>query len=615
MTTSRLELRQLAHFVSACQNSTISEAARELGIASSALSIGLRTLEDELQMKLFLRKAGYLTPLPAALWLFQQAMELLHAESHLRAVSGRDADGAAHLQIDLDLSFAIGRFTKAVSRAVSSINASLPGTIVEFRFLENSPPAMDTNSAAPEKPGDRTYIRIGYCPVSETANLSALAPFYDDPWYSVGLAEGAARPGDASAPLIVLEMRPALIEAVTAYAERQGMGDRLILLAAQPADLARLLSEFPHARFLMPRSMIADRLGLVRVNLERLDPPLVSVIGACTQGPQTDIAGQFLAALHESLDAREMNAVFDPALTARQIRYFNLVHRCGGISAAARVANVTQPSVSSQIQKMEAALGTPLFQRQHKGAISTGTSHRLLPFTMALEERLNRIIAASRDIAAHTQSTISIGMLPSSGHDSAITDKLAQALTSARAAHPDYRMRIVEGTSAFLHDRVKAGELNLAIVGTVQGQMARVFLGRSERLSVIANPALDLGGHHEILLADACKLPMVLGQRHLSIHQAFVEAAALQHIKVQPVMEVGSLPLAIALVRKAPICTILPISSVQQDVAQGRLIAAAIVEDVISGNLSVIFSAERTLSEAEREIIQSLIAAFGKPAD
>jgi DNA-binding transcriptional LysR family regulator len=91
-------------------------------------------------------------------------------------------------------------------------------------------------------------------------------------------------------------------------------------------------------------------------------------------------------------------------------------------------------------------------------------------------------------------------------------------------------------------------------------------------------------------------------------------AASARHLRVEPIMDVGSLPLAIAMVRRLPVCTVLPVSSVQQDIGSGRLTAASITEDVIAGNLSVIFSGERTLSEAERTMIQSLVAVFGQQA-
>lgn len=103
-----------------------------------------------------------------------------------------------------------------------------------------------------------------------------------------------------------------------------------------------------------------------------------------------------------------------------------------------------------------------------------------------------------------------------------MTDKVAQALTATRLGHPEYRLRIIEGSNAVLHDQVRAGELNLAIVGAVQTQMTRIHLGPSERLSVVANPALDLAGRTEIPLAEVCGFPLVLGIKHLSIHQAFM---------------------------------------------------------------------------------------------
>ncbi|MDT8340702.1 MAG: LysR family transcriptional regulator [Longimicrobiales bacterium] len=50
-------------------------------------------------------------------------------------------------------------------------------------------------------------------------------------------------------------------------------------------------------------------------------------------------------------------------LNYRHLLYFRTVAREGGFTAAARVLRVSQPSVSVQIQKLERALGHPLFVR------------------------------------------------------------------------------------------------------------------------------------------------------------------------------------------------------------------------------------------------------------
>ncbi|MGO7954854.1 LysR family transcriptional regulator, partial [Rhizobium ruizarguesonis] len=64
---------------------------RQQGIfLARLLTSSLRTLENELQLKLFIRKSGHLSPLPAALWLFQQATAILHRERFVRRMRNGD---------------------------------------------------------------------------------------------------------------------------------------------------------------------------------------------------------------------------------------------------------------------------------------------------------------------------------------------------------------------------------------------------------------------------------------------------------------------------------------------------------------------------------------------
>ncbi len=608
MVAHRIELRQLAQFVAACQNPTISETARALDVTPSALSTGLRALESELQLSLFARKGGHLAPLPAGFWLFHRAMEVLQAEAKLAGATDLDPGERRPILVRLDLSFTLGRITRALHGALAAMAREDP--FAEFRpvFLDR----MDGPGGDPaDDPRDAdTVIDIGYGGVADSP-ADASGPdgwtLLDDLWVSVGAADRDA--SDPSRALVVLDLRTTLIDTILDHAATHGFAGTLRRQDGHPADLADLVAQAPHARFLLPGSMVADRLGVVRLHQALLDPPLASRIVARVRGPDAAVAGRFLDLLGEALRREQANAVFVPRLTARQIHYFNLIQRSGGVSSAARHARVTQPSMSSQIMKMETALGRTLFDRRRDGAKATAAGRRILPLTVLLEDRLDAIVRSARDIAAHTQAT-----LPSSGHDSAMTARIAEALTQVRLAHPEWRLHVVEASNAALHESVRAGQLNLAVVGAPRPPLARIALGRSERLSLIANPALGLAERPEITLAEVCALPLVLGPRELSIHQLFLEAARSRRLPVAPVMEVGSLPLAIAMVRRAPICTVLPVSSVQQDVGDGRLTATAIAEDVVTGKLSVIFSAERSLSAAERAIVTALVAAFGKPA-
>ncbi|WP_445679767.1 LysR family transcriptional regulator [Radicibacter daui] len=610
-----IELRLLSKFVLACQDPSLSRTARQLGIAPSALSTALHGLEERVQMKLFMRSGRYLGLLPSAFWLYRNACALLHLEDYALRAAALPPGQVEKLQVRVNLTFAIGRLSKAISRAIQQMGALHPEVMVACRFLGagGQAGAGFSGEGLDHIPPERSAsIEIGCFSPEEARRGGGVTPLYDDPWIVVRSADVDQRMSAGTDVLALMKMAPPLMRAAIDYADKNGLGPQLKLIEEEPAELGRLLADFPHMRFLLPASMVANRLGLSRIHREDMAPPLSSMVGMRISGELAEKARLFADLLGRNIAGGDENIVFAPQLSARQLHYFNLSHRCGGISAAARVANIAQSSVSAQIHAMEEVLGAPLFERRSNGVVLSPAGVGLLPLTLEMERRQNLILRQSRDIAAHTQDKVAIGTLPSSGHDSALTEKVAEAMTAISQQHPLLNLQISEGSNGLLHERVRSGDLNLAIVGVVQPQFARVLLGPSEPLSVVANPALDFGGRQMVNMADVSELPLVLGSRHLSIHQSFIAAANARHVHIQPAVEVGSLALAIAMVRRARLCTVLPASSVRQDLEAGRLIAVQINPEEISGTLSVIFSAERELSYAERAIINILTQVFGQ---
>jgi DNA-binding transcriptional LysR family regulator len=98
------------------------------------------------------------------------------------------------------------------------------------------------------------------------------------------------------------------------------------------------------------------------------------------------------------------------------------------------------------------------------------------------------------------------------------------------------------------------------------------------------------------------------------MHRAIMTAAREHHFRPATVMEIGSLPLAIAMVRRAALCTVLPASAVRPYLDRRQLTASAIAEAVSPRSLMAIFSSERSLTRLEREIVNCLRAAFGDKA-
>ena len=607
------KFRLLAKFVLACQNLKISEAAAGHGLGTSTFSTALKTLETRIGMRLFSRQGGHLRMMPSAFWLYRDACHILQLEHQARHYAGQaEARPLERLVVDIDLSFAIGRLSKAVDRAIHRMGTLAPQTLIECRFADfRTPEAAQEGGLGARIPRELSArIDIFSFPEIELSGPIVSDELYQDPWVSVSASAGEAPLNIVTDKLAVTRMRPALANAIARYVEVNGLGNPLLHIDADPYDLGDLVLKKPHLRFLMPASMLSARMGLHHVEATPLSPPLTSTIGARISGALAGRGETFLALVKENLAAPEDNIVFEPEATMRQIQLFNLACRSGGISAAARVANLSQPSVSVQLNKLEKSIGSALFNRRSDGSAIAETGDRLLPFTLEIEAREAAMLRLSHDIAAHTQAIVSIGTLPSSGHDSALTARVAAMATRVHASNPDWRLEITEASNAVLNDLVHSGALNLAIVGVAGTKVGKIALGPSEPLSVVANPAIDLGDKQALTLEDVCQLPLVMGSRHLSIHQSIMAAARARNLRLQPVVEAGSLPLAIAMARRAPLCTILPASSVRRDVAEGRLKTVPIAAEDISGQLSVIFSMDRALSAAERAIIQVLVAAF-----
>ena len=164
MSPIRIDFRQLAAFVLACQNERIGDTARELDLSISTLSVSLRSLERSLGLALFLRKGNYLVPAPAAFWLFQRATSLLHAESLVRAMA-REEFPSAEIAVEVHLSFNIGRFAKALSRTVEDMYTSEPRAAVDFRFapVDGPPAALRCRPRGRTTAARRRGSRSGTC--------------------------------------------------------------------------------------------------------------------------------------------------------------------------------------------------------------------------------------------------------------------------------------------------------------------------------------------------------------------------------------------------------------------------------------------------------------------
>lgn len=136
--------------------------------------------------------------------------------------------------------------------------------------------------------------------------------------------------------------------------------------------------------------------------------------------------------------------------------------------------------------------------------------------------------------------------------------------------------------------------------------MPRLALGSSEGLAAIAHAKHRLLPSGPVRLADLVHLRLALPTNRFGLRQLLENAASERDLKIQPLMEIDALPMAVALLARLPVCTVLPPSAVKREIDSGDLVAHPIIEPAIARRLYVIYSGKRSLSEPERALVNAL---------
>ena len=158
---------------------------------------------------------------------------------------------------------------------------------------------------------------------------------------------------------------------------------------------------------------------------------------------------------------------------------FEAAARHLSFTAAGSELALSQPAVSRQIQQLEAALGAPLFQRQHRSLALTDAGRVM---QRAVDDSLERLRdAAARVRGASTARQVAITCTPGFA-----AFWLIPRLPRFTAAHPEVDVRISANLSIVDLER---GNVDLAVrfVPESQGRGPRLF---EEAVQPMCSPAL-----------------------------------------------------------------------------------------------------------------------------
>lgn len=133
--------------------------------------------------------------------------------------------------------------------------------------------------------------------------------------------------------------------------------------------------------------------------------------------------------------------------------------RTGSVTQAARLLNVTQPTVSIAIKQLESRLKLKLFERSAGRLHATAEAKDLMPDLAEIFVRLDAIERRSQDLAQGVRGSLSVAATPPLC-DGFVVNAVARFLRS----RPDVRVSIQATPSSMVVDRIISGEVDAGVV-------------------------------------------------------------------------------------------------------------------------------------------------------
>ena len=193
--------------------------------------------------------------------------------------------------------------------------------------------------------------------------------------------------------------------------------------------------------------------------------------------------------------------------TLKQLRYFIAAGEAGSIRKASEEINVSQPSISAAISKLELDFNVQLFVRHHAQGLSLTTAGR------ALLREAKLFISHGSELQ-HIATELSSGLAGS--YEFACFDPLApivipEIFHGFTRLYPEIRINVHEGDQAAMLTELKAGAVDLAITYDLALSDELVFEPLAELPPYVILPA----GHRfakrkAVPLEDLCLEPFVL---------------------------------------------------------------------------------------------------------
>jgi DNA-binding transcriptional LysR family regulator len=258
----------------------------------------------------------------------------------------------------------------------------------------------------------------------------------------------------------------------------------------------------------------------------------------------------------------------------RQLRTFSCVAELGSLSKASDTLRVAQPALSRQIKLLEHELRADLFTRNGRGMVLTDAGRVLLARTAGIVRQIDQVRDEIQSAGGPPSGRVVLGLVPTVS--CVISARLARRTVDK---YPGISLCIVESYSGHLMEWLHRGEMDLALIYGPSSDLHLTVqsLGR-DTIVAVGPRGSGLAQKKQVDIGWLLRQRLVLPSHSHGLRALIEHAAAKKKLKLDVKLEADSFRVLTSLVEEGLGYTLLPPSSVRNEVAAGRLETAAIAK-------------------------------------
>ena len=293
-------------------------------------------------------------------------------------------------------------------------------------------------------------------------------------------------------------------------------------------------------------------------------------------------------------------------MDARQLRYFVAIYDHGGLSRAADQLNVATSALSHHLARLEADLGSRLFDRLPRGLKPTAAGERLYSHALGILKSISAAEIDIRNADRNISGDLSVGM--ASTVVSAISIPL---LTRVLNDYPDLRLSLSEGLSGSTLIHLLSSEVDLAVIFNPPAD-ARISTQPILEEEMICIGQREIIGKTKkpISFEEVLSLPIIILRQGLSARALIDDASLLKRLEASAQLQMNSINAMAASLNAGLGCAIGTKLFMQEHFDSKTMHYRTITEPELTRTLVLCELSERPptfASEKIRELILQLI--------